>query len=143
MLAIPADLENWLRLFSKAVRGRDFSAGRALFDGAVTAFGTVCSRAESLDELVSCQWQAVWPQTTGFDFDYVTARAMTAVDWATVIAGWRSTGFANGGKPVERLGRATLVLHKSAAGWKAVHTHFSINPQSSDHDPVLRHARPC
>ncbi|MEJ0090373.1 MAG: nuclear transport factor 2 family protein [Limisphaerales bacterium] len=139
MQSIPESLAGWLRVFSKAVRERDFTTGRNLFAGDVTAFGTVYFRVDNLDELVSGQWQTVWPRTTGFDFNHASARSVATADLATVMAEWESTGLDGAQNPVLRRGRATIVLKKSADGWKAVHTHFSINPHST-HDPVLRHA---
>ena len=141
MRAFPEDLSDWLAVFSKAVRERDFASGRKLFDEQVTAFGTVCSRVDSLDALVDGQWRAVWLQTVDFDFDYASARSVAMDSLAIIMIGWRSIGFAPDQKPVERHGRATIVLQQSTDGWKAVHTHFSINPQYA-HDPVLRHAGP-
>jgi ketosteroid isomerase-like protein len=139
MQAVPDFLEKWLKDFSEAVRKRDFASGENLFEDGTVSFGTVCFRAENLDELVARQWRRVWPRTADFDFDYASARAIVTGDSATVVTGWRSSGFDHDGNSVERSGRATIVLQKSAAGWKAIHTHFSISPQP-DHDPLFRHA---
>jgi len=139
MQPLPADLEEWLKRFAAAVRARDMQYGRTLFADDAVSFGTVCFRTESLGELASRQWLTVWPNTRDFDFDYASAVAMVDAAHATVLATWTSTGFLAGDQPVERIGRATLVLRRSPSGWKAVHSHFSIAP-TPDHDPVLRHA---
>jgi ketosteroid isomerase-like protein len=139
MRKIPGDLQDWLKEFSAAVRRRDIAAGKNLFASHVVAFGTVADRVNSLDELVARQWQTVWPGTADFDFDYASARAITAAGLATIVAEWKSTGLDGRQQPFPRRGRATIVLQPAADGWQAVHTHFSINPEST-HDPVLRHA---
>jgi ketosteroid isomerase-like protein len=141
MQRIPDFLENWLKDFSAAVRRRDYVSGKNLFAGGADSFGTVCARAENLEELIARQWRQVWPKTKDFDFEYDAARAVVTDKLVTIFTGWRSTGFDPDQNPVERCGRATIVLQRSAAGWQAVHTHFSINPHH-DHDPVFRHARP-
>ncbi|MEI9862976.1 MAG: nuclear transport factor 2 family protein [Limisphaerales bacterium] len=139
MQKIPESLAEWMKVFSKAVRDRDFATGRKLFAGDVTAFGTVYFRVDDLDELVSGQWQMVWPRTADFDFNYDSARTVMTSELATVMAEWKSITLDGAQKSLLRHGRVTIVLQKSDNAWKAVHTHFSINPHST-HDPVLRHA---
>lgn len=128
MKMLPKPLENWLRKFSKAVRHRDFASGESLFTDGVISFGTVCFRVENLRELRTRQWRRVWPRTKRFEFDHKSARAIVTADLAAVMTNWRSTGFDRDKIPLGRRGRATIVLRKSAAGWKAVHTHFSLKP---------------
>ena len=128
MQALSAELESWLRNFSKAVRARDFASARSLFHDDVVAFGTVCPRATGLRALAARQWKAVWPNTRGFDFDYPSALALREAALATVLARWSSTGIAGDGATFKRRGRATIVVRKTRSGWKAVHTHFSLNP---------------
>jgi ketosteroid isomerase-like protein len=136
MKAVPDFLENWLRLFARSVRNQDMIAGKKLFQAKAISFGTVCPRSESLDELVSRQWQVVWPNTRDFDFEYDTARAIADENLAVLIAGWKSTGFGSADRMFSRSGRATIVLGKTAAGWQAVHSHFSIKPTHA-HDPIF------
>jgi len=128
MKTLPKPLKNWLRKFSGAVRRRDFATGEILFADGVISFGTVCFRTENLGELSTRQWRKVWPRTKDFEFDYKSARAIVAADLAAVLANWRSTGFDRDKIPFGRRGRATIVLRKCAAGWKATHTHFSLKP---------------
>lgn len=142
MQDVPRHLERWLRCFARAVRERDFAAGKKLFDDGVTSFGTVCFRMENLEELAAHQWGIVWSRTADFDFEYATARAALDEKLAAVIAEWRSTGFDAAQKPFPRRGRATIVLRKTLPGWRAIHTHFSIEPTAADiHGPILRHPR--
>jgi ketosteroid isomerase-like protein len=139
MKGVPEFLQDWLRLFAQSVRNQDFNAGKKLFHADSISFGTVCSRSENLDELVSQQWQIVWPNTEGFDFEYASARATVAADLAVACVGWQSTGFDKNLSPVSRQGRATIVLQKfTGDDWLAIHSHFSLNPTQL-HDPVLWH----
>jgi ketosteroid isomerase-like protein len=128
-------LKRWLRLFSQAVRERDLVSGRKLFHQQVVSFGTVCFRAENLDELVCRQWEIVWPDTQDFDFEYDSTQELVEGKTALLIAHWHSTGSKGTQPSVSRHGRATIALKKMADGWKAIHTHFSIDPLQND--PVL------
>ena len=128
-------LKSWLKLFSQAVRERDLVSGRKLFLQQVVSFGTVCFRAEGLDELVSRQWEIVWPDTQDFDFEYDSTQELVEGKTAVLIAHWHSTGFKGHQPLISRRGRATIALKKTADGWKAIHTHFSIDPLQND--PVL------
>ena len=121
------------------MRERDFGSGKNLFASGVIAFGTVCFRVEGIDALAARQWQAVWPNSEDFEFEYSSARAFVDAETAAVVAGWTSTGLTPDGSRFQRRGRSTLVLRRGAAGWKAVHTHFSLAPAQSD-DPLLRQA---
>jgi ketosteroid isomerase-like protein len=134
---VPEAIELWMRAFSEAVRKRDFASGRELFDDRVMSFGTVCVRAETLDDLASRQWSVIWPNTRGFEFEYESSRALVGEGQATVMAHWSSAGLGAGGALFQRRGRATIVLAHDGLRWKAVHTHFSINPDSID-DSLLR-----
>lgn len=140
MKAVPDFLENWLRLFAQSVRDQDFDTGRKLFQADSVSFGTVCRRSENIDDLISRQWQVVWPNTQGFDFEYDSARATVNGSTAIILAGWQSTGFDKNQIPFQRRGRATLALQKSTDRWLAIHSHFSINPTLT-HDPILCHEK--
>jgi ketosteroid isomerase-like protein len=85
-------------------------------------------RAEGLDRLVEDQWRSTWRTTRGFDFawDDVVVGVRDGVAW--VAAPWASTGFDARGRPFPRRGRATIVLDRGPRGWRAVHTHFSLDP---------------
>lgn len=126
----------WLRHFASAVRDRDEERACELFDATVLGFGTVADRADGLDALRVEQWRHIWPLTSGFDFDYQSARIDEADAQAWVAAGWTSTGYDRGGAPFARTGRATIVLRRSAGGWRAVHTHFSLCPSAAARTPA-------
>ena len=121
-------ISNWLRDFARAVRERDIDSGRAMFAPEVVGFGTVASTASGLDDLVDRQWLQVWPFTEGFDFDYSRLSVMSVDGLAWAAVPWHSVGFDEDGKPYDRHGRATIVLHRDQTHWHAVHTHFSLVP---------------
>lgn len=83
---------------------------------------------ENLGDLAAHQWQLIWPKTENFDFDYASARAVVEANLAVIMADWSSTGFNRDKIPFPRRGRTTIALKKSASEWKAVHTHFSLDP---------------
>lgn len=134
MQGLTADLEQWLKAFSQAVRSRDFETGKSLFAPGVVSFGTICFRADARDDLERSQWRKVWPNTRGFDFEYDSAIATVDAQQAVILAIWNSVTGNGSGESISRRGRATLVLWKTGAHWKAIHTHFSLTPQN---DPVL------
>ncbi len=125
---MPDDVVRWLEEFASAVRAADYARGAKLFDAGALGFGTVTDRAEGLDVLIRDQWRHVWDATEGFRFDLDAARVEVRDDLAWVASTWSSTGFAAGGEPFPRAGRATIVLRHGKDGWRAVHTHFSLNP---------------
>lgn len=125
---LPDEIESWLHQFAQAVRERDFERGKTLFSPQVVAFGTVAHRANSLDELFEQQWSHIWPNTSGFDFDYASALAVSSGEQTSVVAQWQSQGYDATGQSVVRRGRVTLVLIKVNGHWQAIHTHFSLQP---------------
>jgi ketosteroid isomerase-like protein len=117
----------WLDAFARCVRERDFIGGRVLFAPDVSGFGTVAGHYDGLDALVDHQWSVVWPRTTGFAFDQVTAHWWDA-RLCAVATTWHSIA-VDGGRT--RSGRATLVLRRTEDGLVCVHTHFSMAPGTS------------
>ena len=113
----------WLEDFARAVRARDYAAARSYFDEDVLGFGTVVPRAEGLDRLEADQWRAVWDVTTAFAFHAPRVVELDAV--AFVAAEWSSTYVVDGSR---RRGRATIILRHAEGGWRAVHSHFSLEP---------------
>jgi len=120
----------WLQRFAQCVRDRTYDEARPLFEDGVYSFGTVAEQARGLDNLVETQWREVWDVTEGFDFDYAVARCWEADGLLGVAAPWSSTGVAGAGKAFARHGRATLLLKYIDGEWKAVHSHFSMNPDT-------------
>ncbi len=127
-IAIPQEISIWLQQFACCVRDRAYEEARPLFDEGVYSFGTVAYRAEGLDDLISSQWRQVWDDTQGFDFDYNEARGWQETGLACVALAWSSAGKLSQGKKFERRGRATIILRRVDGTWKAVHSHFSMNP---------------
>jgi ketosteroid isomerase-like protein len=120
----------WLKQFAAAVRNRDFALGRKLCDDDIVGFGTVAFRADCLDELFANQWQVIWTSTKDFDFDYATASSQADTNMAVLMATWHSIGVDKCGMEFPRSGRATVVLKRHDDEWRAVHTHFSMEPKS-------------
>lgn len=118
----------WLRRFARAVRDVNYDAGRRMFDPGAYSFGTVTRRNVDLDELVERQWRRIWGATFGFDFDYDSARCEVEGDLATAAVRWSSNGRKPDGRAFPRSGRATFIFRRHGEGWRAVHSHFSMDP---------------
>jgi ketosteroid isomerase-like protein len=134
--ATRAFFTRWLDIFSGYVRDVDYASARPLFHPDVLAFGTHRDIIAGVETWKAAQWDNVWPRTADFRFDLAAARVLAADDgsMAVVIAPWTSTGFHPDGEKFDRPGRATMVFHKSDAGWLCVHSHMSLNrgvPQAS------------
>jgi ketosteroid isomerase-like protein len=129
-------VKRWLSDWERAIRERDFDAGRALFDEAASGFGTVTERTWSREELVDRQWRPVWSRTTGFAFDSGDLEVRISQDgtMATAHGRWSSKGVDTEGTARERLGRCTIVLARPGgdAPWRCIHTHFSMWPEGGD-----------
>ena len=115
--------------FAEAVRSRDYDAGQGLFDDNVFSFGTYSNKLEDLHALTENQWKPVWSVTRNFHFHLGTVRCEILGDHAWVAAVWQSEGQAGDGEWHDRIGRATLILHWQKEGWKATHSHFSLQPE--------------
>ena len=143
--ATRAFFTRWLDTFSGYVREVDYASARPLFHPDVLAFGTHRDIIAGVETWKAAQWDNVWPRTADFRFDLAAARVLASDDgsMAVVIAPWTSTGFHQGGETFDRPGRATMVFHKSDAGWLCVHSHMSLNrgvPQASHGNrPVKAH----
>ncbi|MCG8589637.1 MAG: nuclear transport factor 2 family protein [Proteobacteria bacterium] len=135
----------WLETFARCVRERDVEAGRRLFDAAARGFGTRAPVVDSLEDLIRLQWSPTWPRTQGFAIEAGSVRQFAAGDGTqiAVTACWRSEGVdtpADWGRqtPYLRRGRCTLVLQRQADGQlRAVHSHYSMNPDRPMPDPRL------
>lgn len=135
-LAVQQSLRNWLDTFSRCVREKDYSNGRAMFSNDVVGYGTWTDRMVGMDSLFDNQWSNVWPRTEGFTFDQEHAHFWLdnaeQPTQCTIAALWSSTGVGDDGERVKREGRSTIVLQRVAAGeWYAMHTHFSFFPRNN------------
>ena len=119
----------WLETFSSHVRAVDYASARPLFHPNILAFGTHQDVLPSLEAWVITQWDNVWPKTDEFRFNLTETHVLASDDgsMAVVIAPWTSIGYDPEGKPFDRPGRATMVFHRSLAGWLGVHSHLSLN----------------
>ncbi len=131
----------WLTGFAACVQRRDFAEGRAYFHAGAYCFGSYAVKCESLRVLVSTQWRKVWPNIAKFDFDLKSLRYTASRDgrWICGMALWRSVGYDSHGRPFKRNGRVTVLLtHGMRDGrWRAVHTHYSLNPGTAQ--TTVRH----
>lgn len=121
---------HWLEEFARCVRDRTYDEARPLFEDGVYSFGTVADQARGLDNLVQSQWREVWDVTEGFDFEYQAAHCWESDGLLGVATPWSSKGVSEDGESFERHGRATLLLRRIDGKWKAVHSHFSMNPDA-------------
>ncbi len=129
--ALSASIRGWMERFAKAVRERDFEKGKSLCVADIHSFGTVCDRADSLEELAANQWLQVWPATRDFDFDYGSVKCEREGSLVVVTARWTSReDFSNETSQLRR-GRVTMVLREIEGTWLATHTHFSLNPSTA------------
>lgn len=128
---LPVEVSDWLRDFARCVRERMYERARPLFHADVFSFGTVVFTARGLEELMDQQWREVWDFTQGFEFDYRHAHRWGEGELICVAVPWTSQGFQVDGRPFTRRGRSTLLLKRVPEGWKAVHSHFSLDPGSN------------
>ena len=144
--ATRAFFTSWLETFAGYVREVDYASAQPLFHPEVLAFGTHRDVIAGIGTWMATQWDNVWPRTADFRFDLDATRVLAADDgsMAVVIAPWTSTGFHPDGQTFDRPGRATMVFHKSDAGWRCVHSHMSLNrgvPQASYGDRPVKAPR--
>ncbi len=135
-------LRAWLTGFASCVRRQAFDEGRAYFHPQAYCFGSYASWCEGVDALVLRQWRKIWPSISGFGFDLTRVRYTVSHDgqWLCAMVPWRSTGYRPDRSPFSRRGRLTVVLTWSRrGGWQALHTHYSLNPGTSQ--TVVRHSR--
>jgi ketosteroid isomerase-like protein len=126
-----AEIRGWLDNFSAAVRAKDYAGARRLFADEVVAFGTRATIVHDLDSLVREQWQPIWGATRGFQFDFEQARIDIDQNIAWIAVPWMSQGGNEALGWYDRLGRATYILRRKESRWIAVHSHHSLDPQST------------
>ena len=124
-------VEEWLREFEAACRGRDFASGRRLFAEDAVAFGTWATAVSGLANIEREQWRNVWPRIREFRFEErPVTRATGDAGW--VAAAWSSDATGPDGQPFRRAGRATFVLARRNGRWLCVHSHVSLLPTQSE-----------
>lgn len=133
--AAEAAARAWFDDFAACVRARDLTSGRRLFDPACSSFGTRAEHLADLDDLAARQWHPTWTTTRGFSAIPGTLTVEAAADATLVVLTtlWTSDGVRPDGSTFDRRGRCTIVLRRnqgSAHGLLAVHTHFSLNPET-------------
>lgn len=123
-------IQNWLKGFSQAVRSRDYDMGRHFFALDVVGFGTVAERCDGLENLELRQWRKVWDVTTGFEFDLDSAIVNQDGNMAWAACSWQSIGKNAADEPILRRGRSTFVFRRDGEQWRAIHSHFSLEPKA-------------
>ena len=118
----------WFDRFGSCCAAGEYTEARELVADDVLSFGTKADIVQGLDHLQSNQWEQIWPRTADFDIDLDGARAFGTDELAWGMATWTSTGYDESGDPYHRPGRVTVVLERRDGAWLAVHTHFSLNP---------------
>ncbi len=131
----------WFDDFAACVRTQDIASGRRLFDPACSSFGTRAEHLADLDDLATRQWHPTWTTTRGFSAIAGTLTVEAAADGTLVVLAtrWRSDGVRPDGSTFDRRGRCTVVLRRdqgSPHGLLAVHTHFSLNPETEPPDVI-------
>ncbi len=121
-------IREWFLELQACVRAVDYNRAEKIFAPDVVGFGTYKDIAVGLDRLRMEQWSNIWPTIRDFTFrlDQLRWGAEGHLAWAACP--WDSLGFRPDGTPIERPGRATVILGRREGKWLAVHTHFSLYP---------------
>ena len=117
----------WLQLFARLVREQNFDAARYLFHPHCRSFGTLAVETTDRDQLVDQQWIPTWTTTRGFSVDPGSVHVESGGDLRILTARWSSLG-ASDGTDFARHGRCTFVLREVGETLRAVHSHFSLDP---------------
>lgn len=117
------DVQRWLFDFQRAIRSKNYEAGKKLFHRNVIAFGTTINRADVLEPLVEFQWRVSWPHNAKFEYLVKEACVIPAPGLFVVAVEWFVPAILIGGNP--RWGRATLVLGNFEGKLLCIHSHHS------------------
>lgn len=132
-------IKQWLKDFAACVRAKEFDRGRAYFHLNAYCFGSLAHACTGLDTLVEQQWRKIWPNITGFGFQLRQLRYQVSGDgrMACAMVPWRSVGYHADGTAFHRGGRLTVLLTRASTStpWRAYHTHYSLNPGTSQTTP--------
>jgi ketosteroid isomerase-like protein len=129
-MRLPQTPHQWMEAFARAVREVDYTAGASLVSDQIISFGTCADKAIGARALQKKQWARIWPRTRLFRF--VNRGAILTVSpeggLAFITTTWKSRLEGAKGKDGLRSGRCTILLQREGKVWKALHTHFSLNP---------------
>jgi ketosteroid isomerase-like protein len=123
----------WLQTWQSAINKRAYEVARQMFDPSVLGFGTRKEVVHGLDDLEHLQWRPTWPRIERFRFDVGQLQILlNDHDIIAAATTWTSLGIRDDGSRFDRAGRMTVILRhdQDADAWKAIHTHFSITPES-------------
>ncbi len=126
------EIKDWLESFAECVRRVDYRTARTFFHPDVTGYGSLTDTALGIENLEHQQWKRVWPHIDDFRFDLDEINCEISGDSQTAFihTRWQSTGYHPDGTIFSRPGRVTLLLTRKnqLSGWKAKHSHFSLDP---------------
>ena len=122
--------EQWFAYLEKFCSSVDYDSAEHIFADDVTSFGTRTDIVSGLQTLRKNQWESIWGNIKNFkmDLDNVHAGGDERQAWGIVT--WTSVGFDGNHDLFSRPGRATVTLEKRDGRWLAVHTHFSLYPDT-------------
>ena len=127
-------IRTWFETMHKHVADVNFTAATPLFHKNATAFGTYKDIINTRDDIIAQQWRSIWPTIEKFAFTLELLTMDVSPDrlLASGVVPWGSNGFHEDGTTFDRPGRATIILRRDSvdAPWQAVHSHFSLNPNT-------------
>ena len=123
-------IREWFERLGRYCAEVDYASARAIFAPDVVSFGTRAEVVSGLSALQSNQWEGIWPNISDFKIEAGSIKSGGEGRHAWGVATWTSTGFDREGRPFPRPGRATVALERRRDEWLAVHTHFSLFPDT-------------
>ena len=120
----------WLTALARCVQAVDYESARPLFAPDVRAFGTYAEVVTGRDALERQQWRVVWPAIREFAFRLDEVCCVGDETMLGVVVPWNSLGVKSDGTTFSRPGRATLILVMREGRWVAIHSHFSLAPDT-------------
>ena len=124
-------VKQWFALLGSFCAAVDFDSAEAIFAPEVVSFGTKARIVSGIEHVRRNQWEGIWPNIKNFKLNAEEAQGGGNETTAWGVTTWTSTGFDEQHQPFERPGRATIILERRDGRWLALHTHFSLNPGTS------------
>ena len=121
-------IREWFHTWERCVRNLDYATARTLLAEDMLAFSTRANVMSGVDEVVTQQLTANWPNVRDFTFHFDHLHWGASGDLAWAIITWDTTGFHPDGTPFPRPGRSTVLFKRQHGAWLAIHTHFSLAP---------------
>ena len=122
-----AEILEWLRLFEKYVREKEFDKAKAMYKKSSDLFGTRVTYSSDIEEYQQLQWSKIWNVSEHFTIDKLIKTGV-GDPYSFAVALWRNTTVVDQ-KKIERSGRATFVFEAEEGKLRAIHSHFSDSPR--------------